>query len=58
MDKYYIFAHARSETSDHTSFYMGEIPVFYFADEKVSVKDTTNNPLEEIDIEKLKELDH
>jgi hypothetical protein len=56
MDKYHKIAHARSEASDHTSFYMGEIPVIYFADKKVSVNDTTDNPLEEIDIEKLKEL--
>lgn len=56
LDNYHKFAHGRSEASDHTSFYMGEIPAIYLADKKVSVKDTTDNPLEEIDIEKLKEL--
>ena len=56
MDKYHPFAHGRSEASDHTSFYMGEIPAIYFADKIVSVKDTTDNPLEEIEIEKLKTL--
>ena len=56
VDKYHKFAHARSEASDHTSFYMGEIPAIYLADKKVITKDTTDNPLDEIDIEKLKEL--
>jgi hypothetical protein len=56
MDKYHKFAHTRSEASDHTSFYMGEIPAIYLADKKVITKDTTVNPLDEIDIEKLKEL--
>ena len=56
MDEYHEFHHSRSEASDHTSFYMGEIPAIYFADEKVKTKDNTVNPLEELDIEKLKEL--
>ena len=56
MDNYHKFNHGRSEASDHTSFYMGEIPAIYFADNIVSVKDTTDNPLEEVDVKKLKEL--
>ncbi|BCN31105.1 M20/M25/M40 family metallo-hydrolase [Anaeromicropila herbilytica] len=56
MDEYHKFQHSRSEASDHTSFYMGGIPAIYFADENAKIKDDTNNPLEELDIEKLKEL--
>ena len=55
MDKYHKFPHSRSEVSDHTSFYMGEIPAIYFADEKVSTKDIADNPLDAVDIEILKE---
>lgn len=56
MDEFHEFSHARSEASDHFSFYMGGIPAIYFADENVKTKDNTNNPLEELDVEKLKEL--
>jgi hypothetical protein len=35
---------------------MGEIPAIYFADEKVNVHDVSNNPMDEIDLGKLKEL--
>ncbi|MDD3172473.1 MAG: M20/M25/M40 family metallo-hydrolase [Herbinix sp.] len=56
MDEFHEFSHARSEASDHFSFYMGGIPAIYFADENVKTKDSTDNPLEELDVEKLKEL--
>lgn len=56
MDEYHTFGHSRSEASDHLSFYMGETPVIYFADDIVSVKDSTDNPLEELDVVKLKDL--
>lgn len=56
MDDYHKFPHSKNEMSDHTSFYMGEIPVIYIADKDVLTTDNTNNPLHEIDIEKLKEL--
>jgi hypothetical protein len=56
MDEFHDFKNEWSEASDHKSFYMGEIPAIYFADDKVKTKDNTNVPLEELDIEKLKEL--
>jgi hypothetical protein len=56
MDEYHTFEHFRSEASDHFSFYMGGIPAIYLADDKFSTKDNTNNPLEEVDIAKLKAL--
>lgn len=56
MDEYHTFGHSRSEASDHLSFYMGGIPVIYFADDIVSVKDSTDNPFEELDVVKLKDL--
>jgi hypothetical protein len=56
MDEHHTFEHFRSEASDHFSFYMGDIPAIYLADDKLSTKDNTDNPLEELDIEKLKSL--
>lgn len=57
MDGYYQFQHGRGEASDHTSFYMGGIPVIYFADNIThQLEDTLANPLDGVDIEKLKEL--
>ncbi len=56
MGEFHDFKNEWSEASDHKSFYMGEIPAIYFADDKVKTKDNTNVPLEELDIEKLKEL--
>jgi hypothetical protein len=56
MDEFHEFRHSWSLASDHTSFFMGEIPAIYFADDKTILKDITENPLEEIDIDRLKEL--
>ncbi len=56
MDEFHDFHHFWSSASDHTSFYMGEIPAIYFADNKALLKDTSENPLNELDIDKLKNL--
>ncbi len=56
MDECYNFSHSNSEASDHMSFYMGQIPAIYFADEKVETKDRSSDPMIELDIDKLKEL--
>lgn len=56
MDEYHNFPHQKSEASDHTSFAMGEIPAIYFADETVITKDSSNNPSDELDLKRLKEL--
>ncbi len=56
MDDFHRFSHSNNVMSDHTSFYMGEIPAIYIADKDVLTTDNTNNPLDELDIEKLKKL--
>jgi hypothetical protein len=57
MDGYYQFYHGRGEASDHTSFYMGGIPVIYFADNVTyQHEDTLANPLDGVNIDKLIEL--
>lgn len=56
LNNYYGFPLGRSELSDHTSFYMGNLPAIYFADKDVVTKDSSVDPLDELDIEKLKKL--
>jgi hypothetical protein len=56
MDGFHNFKHFWSSASDHTSFYMDELPAIYFADDKLLLKDTSKNPRKEVDISKLKKL--
>lgn len=56
INQLHEFSNSGHNASDHVSFYMGGIPAVYFADEIVKVKDSSDNPLEVIEISKLKEL--
>ena len=56
MDEYHEFYQLYSGASDHLSFFMGGIPAICFADENVNVHDVSDDPMNEINLNKLKEL--
>lgn len=56
MDKLHQFVKNNTLYSDHFSFYMRGIPAICLMDNEYNVNDSSNIPLEEVDITKLKEL--
>lgn len=56
MNEKEIFPLRNDGRSDHTPFQLKGIPSIFISDYTIQVKDTIDNPSEELDIERLKEL--